>query len=126
MSKNYIQTSNKLKAAINIECSKRKISADDRKDMMEGWGYGRTLKGLSIPCLVEIKNLISGGQQYDEQYSPKEEHLLKLMTLAGWNIGRVKKYIDKKFGKSRLTSLTEKERKQLIAVLKTYGAKNES
>ena len=105
---------------------------DTLHDLMDTWGFGRSLKKLSIGELADLLNIIRGDMKPGEfQYGigaldDQGMYMWSLMKDAGWDFQRVRMWMLKHCHASHWKALYDHEKRAVIAMLKNYKAKAET
>jgi hypothetical protein len=100
---------------------------DQFHDLLEEWGYGRSLRALGLPKLIQLRNQLVGIKDHSgyAKFDSDGMHMWHLACRA-WpdnTMSRLQHYWVKKFRKSHWNILDAKERRQTKAMLKEYGGK---
>jgi len=102
---------------------------DEFHEIMRNWGFGDSLRKLSISELKDLKNQLNGFEsdnahcrlQKEWQLDDQGKLMWFLMKSIGWNRRRITMLMLKKFKKTHWNLLTEKEKRQVINILKSYA-----
>ena len=118
-------TNKELRYSImKIVTGKYKWSYDQFHDLMEDWGYGRSLRKLSKDRLFRLRNELLGITNYDipDEFKLDKQGLqmYAIMKKAGWTMKRVNIHCAKRFRKMHWNILDETERRGVIAMLRNY------
>ena len=105
---------------------------DEFHEIMQDWGFGNSLRVLSISELKDLKNQLNG--QLNGLSSTSKEWELDdqgklmwfLMKSIGWNRQRITLLLLKKFKKTHWNLLSEKEKRRVINILKSYAKKRKN
>lgn len=105
-------------------------SKDDLHDMMDQWGFGNSLRKLSIARLLELLRLVRRQKEpkIPEKFKLDEQgkYLYYLMKRSGWNMKRIRALLIRRFGKSDWSLLHQSERREIINIMKNYSNKGDS
>jgi hypothetical protein len=115
------------KKIMAISIKKYGWSYDEFHDLMEKWGYGRSLRDLDWYHLVKLRNELLGikSTQGMAKFDKDGMHMWHLAKEA-WperTMSRLQHYWIKKFHKSHWNILDSKERRATKKMLKSYGRK---
>lgn len=110
-----------------ISVKKYDWSYDEFHDIMEDWGFGRSLRALSDSDLIKLRNELLGIQDYKgfKKFDKQGMYMWHQACIA-WpenTMNRLQHYWVKHFYKSHWEILTSKERRQTINMLKGYNDK---
>ena len=96
---------------------------DEFHEIMRNWGFGDSLRKLNISELKDLKNQLNGISSFSEKWELDDQGKLMwfLMKSIGWNRRRITMLMLKKFKKTHWNLLTEKEKRQVINILKSYA-----
>ena len=113
-----------LRKQIMAAASKRGWGYDMFHDLMESWGYGRSLRKLPVRELKDLLGFLNNAQQksmgdLDEQ----GRYLWSLMKQAGWDWNRLRLLLLKKYSASHWNALRWDEKRAVISMMKRYAAK---
>lgn len=99
------------------------------KFIMNGLGYGESLRALSEDKLLEFKAILlkyrSHGRPLEYNYDKQGKYMHALMKQAGWSESRLRAFMLKNYSKSHWNLLTKKERRAVIAMFQSYIKKQE-
>lgn len=120
-----------MRSAVMAAASKEQgWDYDTLHALMETWGFGSSLRKLSLSELSALLRIIRGQQDpaqiehgigtLDNQGS----YMWSLMKEAGWNFYRLRMWMLKRCSASHWNALTASEKRGIIAMLKTYIKKN--
>lgn len=112
---------------------------EDFYSMLNDWGYGDSLRKLSIYQLQTVLGIVKGEYEPNNQKERKRQldkysigyldnqgrYAWHLMKLIGWDWFRVQKYMIKKYHTLHWNALKEEEKRGMIAMLKSYLKKEE-
>lgn len=107
------------------------LDTDTFYQMLESWGYGTSLRKLSIGELNDIISLMRGElDPADISYGigaldAQGKYMYSLMKDAGWDMKRLRLWWLKKMSASHWNALTDNEKRATIAMLKNYIDKGE-
>jgi len=107
-----------------ISVKKYDWSYDEFHDLMEKWGYGRSLRDLDWIHLCKLRNELLGIQDYNGmvKFDKDGMHMYHLAK-AAWperTMKRLQHYWVKRFHKSHWNILNTKERRATKNMLKGY------
>lgn len=88
--------------------------------VMEGLGYGRSLRELPEARLEELYQIISGYRRErpaEFKYDKQGRYMYRLQKEAGWSDKLLRQFLVIQFKKTHWNILDKDERKQVIAVL---------
>ncbi|MBI9113227.1 hypothetical protein [Maridesulfovibrio ferrireducens] len=103
-------------------------------DVLESWGFGRSLRLLTIQQLQTVLGIVRGEYSPDapdelkrqlEKYSigyldKQGRYAWHLMKEIGWDWFRVQKYMVKKYHTTHWNVLNDEQKRGMIAMLKYY------
>ncbi len=100
---------------------------DQFHDLMEQWGYGRSLKKLDWHHLCKLRNELLGIRDYSgyDKFDKDGMHMWHLARLA-WperTMNRLQHFWIKHYHKSHWNILNTKERRATKNMLKNYAGK---
>jgi len=99
------------------------------KFIMNGMGYGESLRALSEDKLLEFKAILlkyrSHGRPLEYNYDKQGKYMHALKKQAGWSESRLRAFMLKNYSKSHWNLLTKKERRAVIAMFQSYIKKQE-
>ena len=93
-------------------------SMDELHVVMVHWGFGPSLRELSIDRLKKLKSHLTGNVHPRAVYEPQGRLMHALMKKLGWSQADMQKYLLKRYSKTHFNALTEHERRGVIAMLK--------
>lgn len=103
---------------------------DAFKYIMNGMGYGDSLRALSEGKLLELKNLMLSyrkhGRSSEFTYDRQGMFMFALMKQAGWTEAQLRAFTIKHYYKSHWNLLEPKERRAIIAMFQQYLKKQET
>lgn len=114
----------KMRKSIMGLAARRGWDYDQFHDLMEDWGYGRSLRKLDFSELNNILRHLSGGtKEVNEinQLDDQGRYMWAMMKKAGWNWKRVRLLMIKKYNTTHWNALTEPEKKAIIGILRKYA-----
>jgi hypothetical protein len=97
-------------------------------DLMQQWGYGNSLRKLSIKKLVKLRQElldICNDTRGDWNLDAQGKRMWYLLRTAGWNRRRLTYYITKHYKKTHWNALSQNEKRGVIKMLKVYAKKKE-
>jgi hypothetical protein len=110
-----------------LRVSKFHWTPDDFKFIINGLGYGESLRALAEDRLIELKNLMlryrSHGRPQSFTFDKQGKFMFALMKRAGWAEPELRAYMIKRFHKSHWNLLDKQERRAVIAMLQNYANK---
>lgn len=101
---------------------------DTLHDLMDTWGFGRSLRKLSIGELTDLLAIIRGEEQPHQFHygigalDSQGRYMWNLMKQAGWDFQRVRMWMLKHCSASHWNALQDSEKRAVIAMLKKYIA----
>jgi hypothetical protein len=112
-------------------------SNDEFHEMLKSWGFGSSLRKLTIQQLQAVLGIVKGEyipdscnelQRQLDKYSigfldAQGRYAWHLMKVIGWDWFRVQKYMIKKYHTLHWNVLEEEEKRGMIAMLKYYQEK---
>lgn len=109
-----------------IAAAKYNWDYDEFHDLMEDWGFGRSLRALPYDKLLTLKKKLQGIQTYNENFELDKQgrYMYRQLRLAGWNMRRLTLYMIKHFQKTHWNLLHEQERRAVLNMLRSYNRKN--
>ncbi len=118
-------TDSQLRYSImKIATGKHKWSYDEFHDLMDDWGYGRSLKKLSIKRLYTLRDELLGikTDNVPEEFKldAQGKQMYAIMKKAGWTMKMVNMHCLKRFKKIHWLVLTPRERRGVIGMLRNY------
>lgn len=123
---------NQLKSTIMaVSIKERGWDYDTLHDLMDTWGFGRSLCKLSKGELVDVLNIIRGDMKPGEvnygigALDEQGRYMWSLMKDAGWDFMRVRMWMLHHCHASHWNALYQDEKRAVIAMLKNYKAKAE-
>ena len=103
---------------------------DAFKYIMNGMGYGDSLRALSEDRLTELKAIMlkyrSHGRPLEYNYDKQGKYMHALMKQAGWTEAQLRAFTIKHYHKSHWNLLEPKERRAIIAMFQQYLKKQET
>lgn len=98
---------------------------DTIHDMMDSWGFGRSLKKLSLGELTDILRIIRGDAPPHREYGigtldAQGLYMWNLMKDAGWTFPRLRQWMLIHCKASHWNALEDSEKRAIIAMLKKY------
>ncbi len=91
--------------------------------IMEGLGYGRSLRDLDEQRLSELWEIVKGyrkhGRPVEFNYDRQGRYMHALMKKAGWDEATLRAYLVINYKKTHWNLLDKGERRQVIELLKT-------
>ena len=109
---------------------------DQFHEIMQEWGFGKSLRKLNIPELKDLKNQLNGIEsdnahdiesdnahcRLQKEWELDEQGKLMwfLMKSIGWNQKRITSFMIKKYRKSHWNLLIEPEKRGVINMLRSY------
>ena len=102
---------------------------DAFKFIMNGMGYGDSLRALSEDKLLEFKAIMlkyrRHGRPLEYNYDKQGKYMHALMKQAGWTESQLRAFTISHYSKSHWNLLSKKERRAVIAMLQNYIKQNE-
>ena len=102
---------------------------DAFKFIMNGMGYGESLKALSEDKLIEFKAIMlkyrRHGRPLEYNYDKQGKYMHALMKQAGWTESQLRAFTISHFSKSHWNLLNKKERRAVIAMFQSYIKKQD-
>jgi len=102
---------------------------DAFKYIMNGMGYGDSLRALSEDKLLEFKAIMlkyrRHGRPLEYNYDKQGKYMHALMKQAGWTESQLRAFTISHYSKSHWNLLSKKERRAVIAMLQNYIKQNE-
>ena len=102
---------------------------DAFKYIMNGMGYGDSLRALSEDKLLEFKSIMlkyrRHGRPLEYNYDKQGKYMHALMKQAGWTESQLRAFTISHYSKSHWNLLSKKERRAVIAMLQNYIKQNE-
>lgn len=125
------QRERKLRQEIHgLRVKKFHWSLDAFKYIMNGMGYGDSLRALSEDRLTELKAIMlkyrSHGRPLEYNYDKQGKYMHALMKQAGWTEAQLRAFTIKHYHKSHWNLLEPKERRAVIAMFQQYLKKQET
>jgi len=114
--------------------------SEEFHDVLQSWGFGRSLRLLTIKQLQTVLGIVKGEYSPDapdelkrqlDKYSigyldQQGRYAWHLMKVAGWDWFRVQKYMVKKYYTTHWNVLTEDQKRGVIAMLRRYATGEEN
>ncbi len=112
-------------------------SNDEFHEMLKSWGFGSSLRKLTIQQLQAVLGIVKGEENPEQkEVSPREkygigrfdkqgDYVWSLIQQVGWTNDRFRKFIGKHYQTVHWNALEAKERSGCIAMLKNYLKKVE-
>jgi hypothetical protein len=112
-------------------------SNEEFHDMLKSWGFGSSLRKLTIQQLQTVLRIVKGDENpKQKEVSPREkygigrfdkqgDYVWSLIQQVGWTNDRFRKFIGKHYQTVHWNALEPKERSGCIAMLKNYLKKVE-
>lgn len=88
--------------------------------VMEGLGFGRSLRELPEARLEELHQIISNYRRErpeEFKYDKQGRYMYRLQKAAGWSDALLRQFLVIQYRKTHWNILNQEERKQVIAVL---------
>jgi hypothetical protein len=102
---------------------------DAFKFIMNGMGYGESLRALSEDRLTELKAIMlkyrRHGRPLEYNYDKQGKYMHALMKTAGWTESQLRAFTISHYSKSHWNLLSKKERRAVIAMFQSYIKKLE-
>jgi len=100
-------------------------------DIMEDWGFGRSLRELSLNRLLALKKTLQACDmtvKRDEEWELDKQgkFMWHLMKEIGWNRKRLITLMIKKYHASHWNVLSANEKRGVINILKSYKKKGQA
>jgi len=105
-------------------------SYDEFHELLSEWGYPNSLRKMSIAQLKQLKGEIAGNPKY--RYNDKwkldsqGKYMWHIMKSIGWSRKRLTMLMLKRYKKMHWNLLEDKEKRQIINILKNYLKKGET
>jgi len=113
-----------LRKQIMAAASKRGWDYDTFHDLMESWGYGRSLRKLKMDRLKDLLGFLNGETEKNPaDLDEQGRYLWNLMKQAGWDWSRLRMLLLKKYSASHWNALGYEEKRAVISMMKKYAAK---
>ncbi|MDD3712597.1 MAG: hypothetical protein PHZ28_03765 [Candidatus Izemoplasmatales bacterium] len=97
------------------------------KFIMNGLGFGESLRALPEERLLELKSIMINyrkhGRPYEFTYDKQGRYMFSLMKQANWTDNDLRAYLLIHYRKSHWNLLTKKERRAVIAMFQYYVKK---
>ncbi len=94
-------------------------------EIMQDWGFGNSLRALSYEQLCRLKTILLNRDYKisDEKWEldAQGKYMWYLMKQINWNRRRLTILLIKKFHKTHWNLLSQKEKRQVINILKGYS-----
>ncbi len=134
------QYAKSLRQKIMIKVKREKgWSSEEFHLYLASWGYGDSLRKLSIRGLQEVVSIIDNGElriENGEFKSPREKYgigqfdkqgdfVWSMLRELGWSNDSFRKFIGKRYGIVHWNALDSRQKSGVIAMLKTYLSKEE-
>ncbi len=112
-------------------------SNEEFHEMLKSWGFGNSLRKLSIQQLQTVLGIVKGDENpKQKEVSPREkygigrfdkqgDYVWSLIQQVGWTNDKFRKFIGKHYQTVHWNALEPKERSGCIAMLKNYLKKVE-
>lgn len=95
--------------------------------IMNGLGFGESLRALSEDRLLELKSIMINyrkhGRPYEFTYDKQGKYMFSLMKQANWTDTDLRAYLLSHYRKSHWNLLDKKERRAVIAMFQYYVKK---
>ena len=102
---------------------------DAFKFIMNGMGYGDSLRALSEDKLLEFKAIMlkyrKHGRPLEYNYDKQGKYMHALMETAGWTESQLRAFTISHFSKSHWNLLNKNERRAVIAMFQSYIKKQD-
>lgn len=100
---------------------------DGFRFIMNGLGFGESLRALPEERLLELKSIMINyrkhGRPYEFTYDKQGKYMFSLMKQANWTDSDLRAYLLSHYRKSHWNLLDKKERRAVIAMLQYYVKK---
>ena len=100
---------------------------DGFRFIMNGLGFGESLRALSEERLQELKSIMLNyrkhGRPYEFSYDKQGKYMFSLMKQANWTDRDLRAYLLSNYRKSHWNLLDKKERRAVIAMFQYYVKK---
>ncbi len=97
---------------------------DGFRFIMNGLGFGESLRALPEDRLLELKSIMINyrkhGRPYEFSYDKQGKYMFSLMKQANWTDTDLRAYLLSHYRKSHWNLLDKKERRAVIAMLQYY------
>lgn len=118
----------KLRQEIHaLRVKKFRWPLDGFRFIMNGLGFGESLRALPEERLLELKSIMINyrkhGRPYEFTYDKQGKYMFSLMKQANWTDSDLRAYLLSHYRKSHWNLLTKKERRAVIAMLQYYVMK---
>ncbi|MDP3115070.1 MAG: hypothetical protein Q8M98_09915 [Candidatus Cloacimonadaceae bacterium] len=96
-------------------------------DLMQTWGFGSSLRKLSLCELGDLLRILRGQQDPAQTYhgigtlDDQGRYMWSLMKDAGWDFYRLRLWMLKHCSASHWNALYDSEKRAIIAMLKKYA-----
>lgn len=118
-----------LRQGIMAACSKLNWDYETSHLYFKQWGFGSSLRKMSLGELVQLNEIVNGLMEPEEArfslgvLDEQGRYAWSLMKQAGWNWLRLRQLILKRCKATHWNALSEYERRGIINILKAYVAK---
>lgn len=124
------QRERKLRQQIHgLRVKKFHWSLDAFRFIINGLGYGESLRALPEGRLTELKALLlkyrKHGRPQVFTFDRQGKYMFYLMKSAGWTESELRAFMINHFSKTHWNLLNKKERRAVIAMLQNYIKQNE-
>jgi hypothetical protein len=100
---------------------------DGFRFIMNGLGFGESLRALPEDRLLELKSIMINyrkhGRPYEFSYDKQGKYMFSLMKQASWTDTDLRAYLLSHYRKSHWNLLDKKERRAVIAMFQYYVKK---
>ena len=100
---------------------------DGFRFIMNGLGFGESLRALPEDRLLELKSIMINyrkhGRPYEFSYDKQGKYMFSLMKQANWTDTDLRAYLLSHYRKSHWNLLDKKERRAVIAMFQYYVKK---
>ncbi len=97
---------------------------DAFKFIIQGMGYGDSLRALSEDRLLSLKALMlkyrRHGRPNEFTFDKQGKYMFSLMKQAGWSESQLRAFTYQHYSKSHWNLLSQKERRAVIAMFQSY------
>ncbi len=132
------QYAKSLRQTIMIKVKREKgWSSEEFHQYLASWGYGDSLRKLSIRGLQEVLSIIDAGteasvpsmQDYRAKYGigqfdKQGDFVWSMLRELGWSNDRFRKFIGKRYGIVHWNALDSRQKSGVIVMLRKYLSTN--
>ncbi len=116
-----------LRSSIAMRARQIGWDLDYLHDRMDDWGFGRSLRKLSVGELRDILDVMNNVKAPSDltygigELDAQGKYMWALMQDAGWNFMRLRRWMLKHCSASHWNALDQNEKRAVIAMLKKYN-----